>query len=239
MTKHELKEVLEKAYEKIRDETDYAFPISELISAIDTSPCEPETEPLFTYDEAKLLFNTTCQAWTGNLNCDKPRGNTALKGSPYEKPCEPEDCKNCSTKDLCKPSSESEYLDRPCEYCGGKISIRNPTGNCDHLYYPENVNKALKPSENTGNDELHMNLKEALGTIETLEDKLYNATMELEEAKSHAGDMEGAVMKERQVTEKWREGARRLAVMLQTHHKWGYAAIASRAELSIGELFDS
>ena len=31
-----------------------------------------------------------------------------------------------------------------CEYCGGLIAIRNPTGNCDHLYYPDNVNKNMK-----------------------------------------------------------------------------------------------
>ena len=31
-----------------------------------------------------------------------------------------------------------------CEYCGGDKEIRNPTGKCDHLYYPENVNKNLK-----------------------------------------------------------------------------------------------
>lgn len=24
-----------------------------------------------------------------------------------------------------------------CAYCGGPIAIRNPTGNCDHLYFPE------------------------------------------------------------------------------------------------------
>lgn len=29
----------------------------------------------------------------------------------------------------------------PCKYCGGDIEIRNPTGLCDHLHYPENVNK--------------------------------------------------------------------------------------------------
>lgn len=28
-----------------------------------------------------------------------------------------------------------------CKYCNGPIKIRNPTGNCDHLYYPELVNK--------------------------------------------------------------------------------------------------
>ena len=27
-----------------------------------------------------------------------------------------------------------------CKYCGGNIDIRNPTGKCDHLYYPENIN---------------------------------------------------------------------------------------------------
>ncbi len=26
-----------------------------------------------------------------------------------------------------------------CPNCGGSIEIRNPTGKCDHLYYPENI----------------------------------------------------------------------------------------------------
>ena len=25
-----------------------------------------------------------------------------------------------------------------CQHCGGDKEIRNPKGNCDHLYYPEN-----------------------------------------------------------------------------------------------------
>jgi len=25
-----------------------------------------------------------------------------------------------------------------CKHCGGDLSIRNPKGYCDHLYYPEN-----------------------------------------------------------------------------------------------------
>jgi len=29
-------------------------------------------------------------------------------------------------------------LDKTCKYCGGSIHLRNPTGGCDHLYYPEN-----------------------------------------------------------------------------------------------------
>ena len=24
-----------------------------------------------------------------------------------------------------------------CAYCGGPIAIRNPTGDCDHLYFPD------------------------------------------------------------------------------------------------------
>lgn len=24
-----------------------------------------------------------------------------------------------------------------CEHCKGEIRIRNPTGKCDHLYYPD------------------------------------------------------------------------------------------------------
>lgn len=30
-----------------------------------------------------------------------------------------------------------------CKYCGGDISKANPTGNCNHVYYPENVNRNL------------------------------------------------------------------------------------------------
>ena len=26
-----------------------------------------------------------------------------------------------------------------CKYCGGEIAIRNPMGNCDHLYWPDNL----------------------------------------------------------------------------------------------------
>ena len=32
---------------------------------------------------------------------------------------------------------------KKCTYCGRLIKIRNPTGKCDHLYYPENVNWKL------------------------------------------------------------------------------------------------
>ena len=28
--------------------------------------------------------------------------------------------------------------ERKCPHCKGSIVIRNPTGKCDHLYYPEN-----------------------------------------------------------------------------------------------------
>ena len=28
-----------------------------------------------------------------------------------------------------------------CPNCGGDIAIKNPTGRCDHLYYPENLPK--------------------------------------------------------------------------------------------------
>lgn len=31
-----------------------------------------------------------------------------------------------------------------CPNCGGKIAIRNPTGNCDHLYWPEYLTPEAK-----------------------------------------------------------------------------------------------
>ena len=33
-------------------------------------------------------------------------------------------------------SQETEAL--PCDHCGGDVHIRNPSGYCDHLYYPDN-----------------------------------------------------------------------------------------------------
>ena len=45
--------------------------------------------------------------------------------------------------------SEVECLaksgDKYCPYCGLDTRIANPSGNCSHIYYPDNVNKSLKP----------------------------------------------------------------------------------------------
>lgn len=32
----------------------------------------------------------------------------------------------------------------PCPACGGPKSIRNPTGKCDHLYWPDNLTPEAK-----------------------------------------------------------------------------------------------
>ena len=37
-----------------------------------------------------------------------------------------------------------------CPKCGGLISIRNPTGKCDHLYYPENRDSGIKDFKTCG-----------------------------------------------------------------------------------------
>ena len=42
---------------------------------------------------------------------------------------------------------------KSCKYCGGDIAIRNPTGKCDHLYYPENVNKSFQMVNEKGEPE--------------------------------------------------------------------------------------
>ena len=34
--------------------------------------------------------------------------------------------------------------DDVCIYCGGPKSVRNPTGNCDHLYWPDMIIGAVK-----------------------------------------------------------------------------------------------
>ena len=28
-------------------------------------------------------------------------------------------------------------MDGMCKHCGGDIAVRNPTGDCDHLYWPD------------------------------------------------------------------------------------------------------
>ena len=34
--------------------------------------------------------------------------------------------------------------ERLCKHCGGEVRIRNPTGKCDHLYWPENLTDEAK-----------------------------------------------------------------------------------------------
>ena len=36
-----------------------------------------------------------------------------------------------------------------CPDCGGLIAIRNPSGHCDHLYYPEYKTKSSGASDET------------------------------------------------------------------------------------------
>ena len=31
-----------------------------------------------------------------------------------------------------------------CKFCGGEIAIRNPTGSCDHLYWPDMLTDEAK-----------------------------------------------------------------------------------------------
>lgn len=43
------------------------------------------------------------------------------------------------SEDVTYPQMKSPPHKELCPNCGGDIAIRNPTGHCDHLYYPENV----------------------------------------------------------------------------------------------------
>jgi len=31
-----------------------------------------------------------------------------------------------------------------CKHCGGPIAVRNPTGHCDHLYWPDELTDEAK-----------------------------------------------------------------------------------------------
>ena len=37
-----------------------------------------------------------------------------------------------------------------CIYCGGPKAVRNPTGKCDHLYWPDMIPGAAKDANRTG-----------------------------------------------------------------------------------------
>ncbi len=46
-------------------------------------------------------------------------------------------------------SSNKDKGVKECKHCGGDIAIRNPKGNCDHLYYPENCKVCMTTSSKT------------------------------------------------------------------------------------------
>ena len=52
-------------------------------------------------------------------------------------------------------NESNEVKENVCRYCNGLIEIRNPTGNCDHLYFPENVNKNLLGKPLTNLEKFH------------------------------------------------------------------------------------
>jgi len=61
------------------------------------------------------------------------------------------------TEDLLNPKEDVPYEDslednRICPDCKGLIRIRNPTGKCDHLYYPENKFVKSSKGEKNGNN---------------------------------------------------------------------------------------
>ena len=62
----------------------------------------------------------------------------------------------CKGGCLCKKFITDNQDDRICPDCGGLIKIRNPTGKCDHLYYPENKGSDNQGCAKCGHDrELH------------------------------------------------------------------------------------
>lgn len=41
-----------------------------------------------------------------------------------------------------------------CQWCGGPKNMRNPTGECDHLYWPDNLTAEAKRANGLPVDEL-------------------------------------------------------------------------------------
>lgn len=40
---------------------------------------------------------------------------------------------------------QREFMNK-CNHCGGDIAVRNPSGYCDHLHYPENCKVCSSPA---------------------------------------------------------------------------------------------
>jgi hypothetical protein len=50
----------------------------------------------------------------------------------------------------CKNCAGYQERDRMCSHCGMAVAIRNPSGYCDHLYYPDNCPTCAGYQEVTG-----------------------------------------------------------------------------------------
>lgn len=42
------------------------------------------------------------------------------------------------------PGGDLEAPIEKCAHCGGLVAIRNPRGDCDHLYWPDNLTEEAK-----------------------------------------------------------------------------------------------
>ena len=64
---------------------------------------------------------------------------------------------------LSKPTdiSEKENMYR-CNHCKKDINLRNPSGYCDHLYYPENCNICSNPDNMTPTTEIENEVKKKI-----------------------------------------------------------------------------
>jgi hypothetical protein len=59
-------------------------------------------------------------------------------------------------------------MDELCKHCGGPIATRNPTGTCDHLFWPDNLSADAKRANgfvSVGADELRELLREIMARL--------------------------------------------------------------------------
>jgi hypothetical protein len=45
---------------------------------------------------------------------------------------------------MMKPHPSNQPGDTVCPNCGGSVEVRNPTGECDHLYFPDMLTDEAK-----------------------------------------------------------------------------------------------
>lgn len=84
-------------------------------------------------DEGACMLDADLDLW--ETVCRHPAVQSRLSAAVKNKPAEAK-----AKRETMRPVSD----DKVCKHCGGAIAISNPTGTCDHAYWPEMLTNEAK-----------------------------------------------------------------------------------------------